>query len=138
MSATIQQMSDTIVSKLKTQFPDYEVSEFPDKPEKYRFIHPKAAILVILSDRKFSDPIDVNGTKQWNYPIFSISSFTRSIKDTKLNPGAYMILEGVRAALKGLYFDSGHFIITREYFVSIAQGGAYLYNQDFKLKNLQE
>ena len=138
MSATLEQMSNAILSKLQTQFPNYEVSEFPGDPKNYQFTHPKAAILVIFSDRKFDLPIDIKGTKQWNKPIFSVTNFTRSLTDRKSNPGAYTILEEVRTALKGYYFDTGYFTIIREHFAGIGQGGAWMYNQDFQLKNLQE
>lgn len=83
---------------LKGALADIEVDLFPDNPASYRFIHPKAAVLIGYAGADYDEPHDTHAIVQTRRLTFSLTIFGRGVHH---DAGAVGVLDRVRAAVAG-------------------------------------
>lgn len=83
---------------LRASLSDIEVDLFPDHPASYRFIHPKAAVLIGYIGADYDKPHDTHAIVQTRRLNFSITIFGRGVHH---DAGAIAQMERVRLALAG-------------------------------------
>lgn len=77
---------------------DIEVDLFPDNPATYRFIHPKAAVLIGYVGADYDEPHDTHSIVQTRKLSFSLTVFGRGVHH---DAGAVGVLDRVRQAITG-------------------------------------
>ena len=97
MSATLPILT-SVEAHLKAMLPGVEVAIFSDRPEQYRFMHPRAAILVGYQGSDFKKLDDNSHVVQERHVVLFLTLFTRGL----LNDfGALDLNDKVRLALVG-------------------------------------
>ena len=97
MAATLPILQD-VVERVAAQMPDIEVRLFPDKPDGYRFVHPKGAVLVGYQGSQFAKPHDVQAIVQQRSLTLHLTVFGRGVHN---DAGALDLLDRLRLALTG-------------------------------------
>ena len=97
MAATLPILQD-VVERVAAQMPDIEVRLFPDKPDGYRFVHPKGAVLVGYQGSQFAKPHDVQAMVQQRTLNLYLTVFARGVHN---DAGALDLLDRLRLALTG-------------------------------------
>lgn len=126
----IRTIENTIIQKLKTEFPELYVEGFPDKPEEFILLHPIGALLVHYQGSNFSTSEAFGCITQENKKEFSITIVTRNLRS---NNGAYEYLDKVKEVLTGFKPDEcSQLYPTKDGFVS-EKGGIWQYAINFNL-----
>jgi Gp37 protein len=140
--ATIEQ---AVVNRLNTELSGVEIAHFPDKPEAYRMTHRVGAALVRYEGTEFGKPIDTAAMVQERTLKFEITVMMRdlgwSVGGSPAGggtPGAYGILESIRAALTGFQVPAcGKTYPLRERFLKRdKQGGVWMYAVTFAMQTV--
>jgi Gp37 protein len=130
-----------IVSRLKSQIGVIEVGHFPDRPESYRLTHRIGAALVRYEGAKYAKLLDTDAVVQERRLEFEVTVMMRDLgwavggNADGTSPGAYAMLEAVRAALTGFQVAGcSKMYPVRERFVERdKQGGVWIYGIAFAL-----
>ena len=96
---TIDQLAAAAVERLKARINNCQVESFPDNREKYRFVHPTAALLVRYAGSRYPEDgiLSLNSlVAQDRYIMLEVRILTRRLSG---NGGAF--LDAVRTALTG-------------------------------------
>lgn len=97
MSAT-RPILEAVRDRLAGELPDYKVELFPDRPDTYRFIHPKGAVLVGYVGSKFGALEDLSMIAQERVITLDLTVFGRGLH----SDGATLdLLDQVRLAIVG-------------------------------------
>ena len=68
----IREIENSIISKLKQNFPEVLVEGFPDKPSEFILLHPVGALLVHYQGSNYSQSNAISFISQENKKEFSI------------------------------------------------------------------
>lgn len=126
----IREIEDSIIAKLKTDFPEVLVQGFPDKPSEFILLHSIGALLVHYQGSNYSNSEALGCIVQDNKKEFSITIVTRNLR---ANQGAYEYLDKVKAVLTGIQVDEcSKLMPTKDFFIS-ENGGIWQYGINFTL-----
>jgi hypothetical protein len=104
----IATLESAIAAQLRAQVTVIEIAQFPDKPAAYRLTHRIGAALVAWRGATYGALIDTAAVVQARRLEFEIILLVRDLgwsfgaDPSGPNPGAYALLEAIRAALTGL------------------------------------
>lgn len=132
----IRQIEDSIIEKLKKEFPEVKVEGFPDKPSEFILLHPIGALLVHYQGSNYTSSQSLGFITQDNKKEFSITIITRNLRS---NNGAYEYLDKVKSVLTGFKIDEcSQLMPTKDNFIS-ENGGIWQYALNFTLttQNIQ-
>jgi hypothetical protein len=138
----ITTIETAIVERLIAQITTIEVAHFPDKPEFYRMTHRVGAALVRYDGADYGKLVDTAAIVQERTLKFEITLMMRDLGwgfgggADGTSPGAYTLIETVRAALTGYQVPGcGKAYPVLERFVERdKQGGVWIYAISFALK----
>lgn len=140
----IATIEDAIVSQLQSQINSIEIAHYPDRPESWRLTHRVGAALVMYKGAQYGELLDTAAIIQERKLEFEIAIIMRDLgwavggDPSGPSPGAYAIIEGVRAALTGYLIPGCRKMYTvREKFVKRdKQGGVWTYASTFALSTM--
>lgn len=131
-----------IVNQLRAQIRVIEIAHFPDKPEAYRMTHRVGAALVRYEGAEYGKLIDSAAIVQERTLRFEVTVMMRDLgwnvggPASGADPGAYAMIEAVRAALTGFQVPAcDKTYPLRERFIKRdKQGGVWIYAISFALR----
>ena len=140
----IATIETAIVAQLAAQVAGIEVADYPDRPESYRLTHRVGAALVQYLGAKYGAMRDTAAIIQERVMEFGVTVMMRDLgwsygaEPSGPSPGAYAILEAVRAALTGFRIPGCRKTYPRaERFVERdKQGGVWIYLITFALSTM--
>ncbi|MGH7814667.1 MAG: Gp37 family protein [Candidatus Binataceae bacterium] len=103
----IATIENAIVARLKAQIVTIEIAQYPARPESWRLTHRIGAALIKYAGAKYGAPRDTAAIIQEREMQFEISLTMRDLgwavggDPGGTSPGAYAIIEAIRAALTG-------------------------------------
>ena len=97
MSATLPILT-ALRAHLQAALPAYEVALFPDRPDGYRFIHPKGAVLIGYQGSKFTKLEALGMIAQQRDITLNLTVFGRGVHH---DGAALDLLDALRLALVG-------------------------------------
>lgn len=130
--ATIE---DAIVDRLRAMVTSIEIVHFPDNPKNYRLTHRIGAALVVYRGSDYGRVQDTAAIIQERRMEFDVNLLVRDLgwsvggTPAATSPGAYALLEAIRAALTGYQVPGARKIsMVREKFVERdPDGGVWIY-----------
>lgn len=126
----IREIENSIITKLKTEFPEILVEGFPDKPSEFILLHPIGALLIHYQGSNYSTTNALGFISQENKKGFSITVVTRNLRS---NQGAYEYIDKVKEVLTGYQINEcSKLMPIRDNFIS-ENGGIWQYGIDFTL-----
>ena len=140
----IATIEDAIVTHLRAQISSIEIAHYPDRPETWRMTHRVGAALVMYKGAQYGDLLDTAAVIQERKLEFEISVMMRDLgwavggDASGPSPGAYAIIEAIRAALTGYQVPGCRKMYPlRERFVKRdKQGGVWTYSSTFALSTV--
>jgi len=142
-SQIVAQLKSYLATALGTQM--VEVAHFPDKPEAYEMRHRIGVALVIYSGSDFGEVLDIGNVAQERRMEFAVGVRIRDLgwayggPPGGTSPGAYQVLETIRAALTGFQPSTGCSKMRplRERFVDRdRQGGVWVYESTWETRTI--
>ena len=133
----IRKIENSIIAKLKQNFPEVLVEGFPDKPSEFILLHPVGALLVHYQGSNYSQSNAISFISQENKKEFSITVVTRNLRG---NEGACEFINKVKSVLTGFEPDSCTKLMpSKDFFIS-ENGGIWQYGINFTLTttNIQD
>lgn len=133
----IREIENSIIEKLKSEFPDVPVEGFPDKPQEFILLHPIGELLVHYQGSNYTNSNSLGCISQDNNKEFSITIVTRNLRS---NIGAYEFLDRVKKVLTGFRpVGCNPMIPLKDFFIS-ENSGIWQYAINFSLKtvNIQD
>jgi Gp37 protein len=117
------------------------VEHFPDKPESYRLTHRVGAALVTYRGATYGEMRDIGAIIQERRLEFEITVMVRDLgwavggQPDGTSPGAYAILEAVRAALTGFQVPGARkmYPLSEKFLGRDREGGLWMYAIRFAL-----
>lgn len=97
MSATLPILT-ALRAHLQAALPEYEVALFPERPDSYRFIHPKGAVLIGYQGSKFTRLESLGMIAQQRDITLNLTVFGRGVHH---DGAALDLLDALRLALVG-------------------------------------
>src|SRR5258708_27927611 len=142
----IATIEDAIVNQLRLQISSIEITHYPDRPETWRLTHRVGAALVMYKGAQYGELLDTAAIIQERKLEFEISVMMRDLgwavggDASGPSPGAYAIIEGIRAALTGYEVPGCRKMYPlREKFVKRdKQGGVWTYSSTVALSTVAE
>ncbi|HTW89183.1 MAG TPA: Gp37 family protein [Candidatus Binataceae bacterium] len=140
----IATIENAIVAQLLSQINQIEVVHFPDRPEAYRLTHQVGAALVSYRGATYGDLIDTDVVMQERKLEFEVRLMARDLGwsygalATGVSPGAYALLEAVRAALTGFRIPGCRetYPLKERFVERDPQGGVWIYAISFAVETL--
>ncbi|HLK85058.1 MAG TPA: Gp37 family protein [Candidatus Binataceae bacterium] len=140
----IATLESAIAAQLRSQVAAIEVVRFPDKPAAYRLTHRIGAALVAWRGSTFGALIDTDAVVQTRRLEFEVSLLVRDLgwafgaDAAGPSPGAYALLEAVRAALTGFTVPGCRkmFPLREQFAGRDAQGGAWTWSTLYALDTI--
>jgi hypothetical protein len=131
----IATIETAIVARLQALVSSIEIVHFPDSPKNYRLTHRIGAALVVYRGSEFGQVPDTGSIIQERKMEFDLTVLVRDLgwsvggSPGATSPGAYAILEAIRAALTGYQIPGARKIqMVREKFVERdPDGGVWMY-----------
>ncbi len=139
--ATIE---SAIAAQLRAQLGSIEVAQFPDKPAAYRLTHRIGAALVAWRGATYGALDDTAAIVQVRRLEFEIALLVRDLgwrfgaDPSGPSPGAYALLEAIRAALTGFRVPGCRkmYPLREQFLGRDAQGGAWTWSCLYALDTL--
>ena len=136
----IATIETAIVARLRAMVTSIEIVHFPDSPKNYRLTHRIGAALVVYRGSEYGQVEDTASIIQERKMEFDVTVLVRDLgwsvggSPGATSPGAYAILEAIRAALTGYQVPGARKIyMVREKFVERdADGGVWMYLLDYR------
>lgn len=100
--ATITELEEGILARLRATISGLEIASFPDDPLNYRLKHQRGALLVCFRGAKYGASETLDEVTQLRTLTFDIHVITRQLQG---HDGSYRHLEAARAALTGHVVD---------------------------------
>jgi Gp37 protein len=133
-----------IAAQLGAQLTAIEVVQFPDKPSAYRLTHRIGAALVAWRGATYGALIDTAAVVQARRLEFEITLLVRDLgwsfggDPSGPSPGAYSLLETIRAALTGLQVPGCRklFPLREQFLGRDAQGGVWTWSAMYALETM--
>ncbi len=140
----IDTIETAIVARLQAMVPAIEIVHFPDNPKSYRLTHRIGAALVVYRGSDYGRLVDTRSIIQERKMEFDINVLVRDLgwavggPPAATSPGAYALLEAIRAALTGYQIPGARKIyMVRDKFVDRdADGGVWTYLLSFVLTTM--
>jgi len=131
----IAAIETAIVERLRAMVTSIEIVHFPDNPRNYRLTHRIGAALIVYRGSNYGKVADTASIIQERTMEFDVTVLVRDLgwsvggSPGATSPGAYAILEAIRAALTGYQVPGARKIfMTRDKFVERdADGGVWVY-----------
>lgn len=138
----VETIETAIVNRLSAQIGTIEIAHFPDRPEAYRMTHRIGAALVRYEGAEYERIIDTAAIVQERTLKFEVTVIMRDLGWTLgsatggTTPGAYAMIEAIRAALTGFQVPGcDKTYPLRERFIKRdKQGGVWIYAITFALR----
>lgn len=126
----IRDIENSIITQLKTSFPELLVQGFPDKPAEFILIHPVGALLVHYQGSNYTSTNALGYISQENKKEFSITVVTRNLR---FNEGAYEFIDRIKSVLTGFEPDGcSKLMPSKDFFIS-ENKGIWQYGVNFTL-----
>jgi hypothetical protein len=133
-----------IVTQLQSVINTIEISHYPDRPESYRLTHRIGAALVRYDGAKYGPLLDTAAIVQQRRLGFQVIVMTRDLgwsyggQTDGTSPGAYAIIEAVRAALTGFQIPgcTKMFPESEKFVERDKQGAVWVYTIAFALTTM--
>jgi hypothetical protein len=140
----IATIETAIVSRLQAMVTAIEIVHFPDNPKNYRLTHRIGAALVVYRGSDYGRLVDTRSIIQERKMEFDVTVLVRDLgwsvggPPGATSPGAYAILEAIRAALTGYQIPGARKIyMVRDKFVERdTEGGLWIYLLSFVLTTM--
>src|SRR5580704_1259433 len=140
----IATIETAIVSRLQALVTSVEIVHFPDNPKNYRLTHRIGAALVVYRSSEYGRLVDTRSIIQERKMEFDVTVLVRDLgwsvggPPGGTSPGAYAILEAIRAALTGYQVPGARKIyMVRDKFVERdTEGGVWIYLLSFALTTM--
>jgi hypothetical protein len=140
----IATIESAIAAQLRAQLNAIEVAQFPDRPAAYRLTHRIGAALVAWRGATYGALIDTAAVVQSRRLEFEITLLVRDLgwsfggDPSGSNPGAYALLEAIRAALTGLRLPGCRkmFPLREQFLGRDPQGGVWIWSALYALETM--
>jgi hypothetical protein len=140
----IATIESAITAQLRAQVSAIEIAQFPDKPAAYRLTHRIGAALVAWRGATYGALIDTAAVVQARRLEFEITLLVRDLgwsfggDPSGPNPGAYALLEAIRAALTGLQLPGCRkmFPLREQFLGRDPQGGVWTWSALYALETM--
>jgi len=140
----IETIETTVVNRLSAQISGIEIAHFPDQPEAYRMTHRIGAALVRYEGAEYGKLIDTAAIVQERTLKFEVTVLMRDLGWTLGGPagggtpGAYVMIEAVRAALTGYRVPGCKktFPLRERFVKRDKQGGVWIYAITFAMRTI--
>jgi len=140
----IATIETAIAAQLRAQVSVIEVAQFPDKPAAYRLTHRIGAALVAWRGATYGALIDTEAVVQTRRLEFEVALLVRDLgwsyggDPSGPNPGAYALLEAIRAALTGLRLPGCRkmFPMREQFLGRDPQGGLWTWSALYALETM--
>lgn len=132
MAASVQDIENAIIAKLREALPGLSIEAFPENPAEYELIHPLGAVLVQYDGSTFRANKVTNGAvAQLRSLRFVLALVLRNLRDSS---GCYEVLRTAAEALGGLVIPGAATCLTpvSEGFSSEADG-VWVYVQGYEI-----
>jgi len=128
-----------IVAQLRSQISSIEIAHYPAEPETWRLTHRIGAALVIYKGAQYGDLLDTAAVIQERKLDFEVAVMMRDLgwavgsAASGPSPGAYSIIESVRAALTGFQIPGCRkmYPLREKFLKRDKQGGVWTYASTF-------
>jgi hypothetical protein len=132
----IASIEAAIVARLGAMVTSIEIVHFPDNPRNYRLTHRIGAALVAYRGSDYGPVQDTGSTIQERKMEFDITVLVRDLgwsvggPPGATSPGAYAILEAIRAALIGYQIPGARkaFMVREKFVERDTDGGVWIYS----------
>jgi hypothetical protein len=140
----IETIETTILGRLSAQITGIEIAHFPDQPEAYRMTHRVGAALVRYEGADYGKLIDTAAIVQERTLKFEITVLMRDLgwslggAASGGTPGAYAMIEAVRAALTGFRVPGCEksYPLRERFLRRDKQGGVWIYGITFAMRTI--
>jgi len=137
----IATIESAIVTQLRAQINSIEIAHYPDRPETWRMTHRIGTALVIYKGAQYGDLLDTAAVIQERKLEFEVAVMMRDLgwsvggASSGPSPGAYSIIESVRAALTGFQIPGCRkmYPLREKFLERDKQGGVWRYASTFAL-----
>jgi hypothetical protein len=135
----IATLENAIVSQLSAQISAIEIVHYPDRPESYRLTHRIGAALVRYDGAAYGKLLDTAAVVQTRTLRFAVKLLVRDLgwnyggDPGGPSPGAYALIEQIRAALTGFEIGgcSKIYPVEERFVERDKEGGAWVYESVF-------
>src|SRR5713226_4421932 len=133
-----------IITQLRSQIDSIEIAHYPDRPETWRMTHRVGAALVIYKGAQYGDLLDTAAVIQERKLEFEVAVMMRDLGwavgavSSGPSPGAYAIIESVRAALTGFQIPGCRkmYPLREKFLKRDKQGGVWTYASTFAVTTM--
>jgi hypothetical protein len=133
-----------IITQLRSQINLIEIVHYPDRPETWRMTHRVGAALVIYKGAQYGDLLDTAAVIQERKLEFEVAVMMRDLgwavggDGSGPSPGAYAIIESIRAALTGFRVAGCRkmYPVSEKFLKRDKQGGVWTYASIFALTTM--
>src|SRR5579862_8441825 len=140
----IATIESAIVTQLRAQINSIEIAHYPDRPETWRMTHRVGTALVIYKGAQYGDLLDTASVIQERKLEFEVAVMMRDLgwsvggAASGPSPGAYSIIESVRAALTGFQIPGCRkmYPLREKFLERDKQGGVWRYASTFALSTV--
>src|SRR5579863_3857183 len=140
----IATIEDAIVTQLRSQISSIEIAHYPDRPETWRMTHRVGAALVMYKGAEYGKLLDTAAAIQERKLEFEVSVMMRDLgwavggDASGPSPGAYSIIESIRAALTGFVVPGCRkmYPVREKFLKRDKQGGVWTYASTFALTTM--
>ena len=140
----IATIEEAIVDQLQSRISSIEIAHYPDRPETWRMTHRVGAALVMYKSSQFGEQLDTAAIIQQRTLEFDISVMVRDLgwavgsDASGPSPGAYAILESIRATLTGFCIPGCRkmYPVQEKFIKRDKQGGVWTYSTTFALSTI--
>jgi hypothetical protein len=140
----IATIESAIAAQLRAQVSAIEIAQFPDKAAAYRLTHRIGAALVAWRGATYGALTDTAAVVQARRLEFEITLLVRDLgwsfggDPSGPNPGAYALLEAIRAALTGLQVSGCRkmFPMREQFLGRDPQGGVWIWSALYALETM--
>lgn len=141
----IETIEATVVGRLSAQIRGIEIAHFPDQPEAYRMTHRIGAALVRYEGAAYGRLMDSAAIVQERTLKFEVTIMMRdlgwSVGGAPAGggtPGAYAMIEAVRAALTGFQVPGceASYPLRERFLKRDKQGGVWIYAITFAIRTM--
>lgn len=137
----VASIESAIAAQLRAQINTIEVAQFPDKPAAYRLTHRVGAALVAWRGASYGALEDTAAVVQVRRLEFEVALVVRDLgwsfgaEPSGPNPGAYALLEAIRAALTGFRVPGCRkmYPLSEQFLGRDPQGGAWTWSAKYAL-----
>jgi Gp37 protein len=140
----IATIETAIVAQLRSHINSIEIVHYPDQPETWRMTHRVGAALVIYKGAQYGDLLDTAAVIQERKLEFEVAVMMRDLgwavggDASGPSPGAYAIIESVRAALTGFQIAGCRkmYPVREKFLKRDKQGGVWTYASTFAVTTM--